>query len=167
MENSNSNSNLNSNLNLNSNNEEYINISRLNIRNVIENNISKFKFSEINNPLNNYCAITQDNFQPLDEVALINNCEHIFNYNALFDWLIEHQTCPCCRYNILTNSNLIKYFNPITNQTYYLLRDEFRRLIARDIITTILSSNTENNENNENNIDNVNTNNVIAFRIIR
>ena len=83
---------------------------------------------------------------------MINECGHIFNCCAIKKWLIQHQTCPNCRYNILTNSNIISYLNPETNKIIFLYRGEFKFYFALYIETLLTSRENSNNEsNNESN----------------
>ena len=107
-------------------NNQFIELSRENLNNVIANNITRLKYSEISNPNDTVCAITQEEFQPNDDVGLINNCGHIFKYTPLLQWLRSHETCPNCRYCILTNSNLIRYRDSHLNQRFYLTSQQFR-----------------------------------------
>ena len=54
-----------------------------NIENVFNNNTTNMLYSEITNPLNTSCSITQEDFDANDNVCVINNCGHIFYNNAL------------------------------------------------------------------------------------
>ena len=75
-----------------------------------------------------------------DTVGVINHCGHVFKYLPLKRWLYRNQTCPNCRYNILSNSDLIEYTNPRTNENMFLYRDEFRYFLAYNITNTIFSN---------------------------
>ena len=86
---------------------------------------------------------------------MIKECGHIFNSCAIKKWLLEHQTCPNCRHNILTNSNIISYLNPDNNKTYFLYSSEFKFFLALHI-ETLLTNRQTNNENDEENDDNEN-----------
>jgi len=78
--------------------EEYINT-------LIENNITKELFYNIENPQNNSCPITQEEFGEDDEVGIIKHCNHIFHYSPLISWIREHFVCPMCRHDIRGISN--------------------------------------------------------------
>ena len=130
----------------NLNNEvNYSQISRENLSNQINNNIVKTEYHNINEPLNNTCPITQEDFEPNDEVGYIRHCGHIFKYDALYNWLSQHQTCPTCRYNILTDSNLIGYRNGRNGERYILNNDQFRQLFTNNIINRLLQNDSSNN----------------------
>lgn len=58
-------------------------------------------FENITNPLNTTCSITHEEFQPTDEVIMINSCRHLFKKNALISWFNRNRTCPCCRISLL------------------------------------------------------------------
>ena len=128
--NSNRNSNHNSNHNSNSNsnteltNEYFEELSLANLKNIINNNITEYAYCTLCEPLNDSCSITHEEFVPEARVSKINSCEHIFNSKAINDWLVIHQTCPNCRYNILTNSNIICYSDLETGAKYFLNIDE-------------------------------------------
>jgi hypothetical protein len=122
-ENSNPNSNLHSNSNSNSNSEltyEYFEeLSLRNLKIIIAKNITECLFVTLNEPLNESCSITHEEFTPQHNVTKINVCGHIFNTKAINEWLIDHHSCPNCRYNILTNSNIISYNDQESNKTYF------------------------------------------------
>tara|TARA_B110001452_G_scaffold267254_1_gene276434 strand:+ start:1486 stop:1845 length:360 start_codon:yes stop_codon:yes gene_type:complete len=103
-------------------------------------NISKVKYCEIQEPLNESCAITQEDFNPNDDVGVINHCNHVFNYDALLNWMIQHHSCPNCRYNILTNSNLIRYSNSGYSNPMILSPDQLRHHIANNIVNNFINS---------------------------
>ena len=79
----------------------YIPLSVLNTSSVDVSDIQQFttdtSFCQIVNPLNSECPITQDVFQPSDNVLMINSCRHIFKKTSLMSWLRRSRTCPCCR----------------------------------------------------------------------
>ena len=127
-ENSNPNSNLHSNSNSNSNSEltyEYFEeLSLRNLKTIIAKNITECLFATLNEPLNESCSITHEEFTPQHNVSKINVCGHIFNTKAINEWLIDHHSCPNCRYNILTNSNIISYNDQELNKTFFFNIDE-------------------------------------------
>ena len=118
---------------------DFSNVSKVNLINIINNNIKKSKYSEIVEPLNESCCITQYEFCGDDEVAMITECKHICKYDALYNWLSQHQTCPICRYNILTKSNIIRYDDPDDTYRLFLYENEFKFFIANNIITNLLN----------------------------
>ena len=129
-ENSNPNSNLHSNSNSNSNSnseltyEYFEELSLRNLKTIIAKNITECLFATLNEPLNESCSITHEEFTPQHNVTKINVCGHIFNTKAINEWLIDHHSCPNCRYNILTNSNIISYNDQESNKTYFFNIDE-------------------------------------------
>jgi hypothetical protein len=60
-------------------------------------------FGNIVNPINTVCSITHDAFEPTQRVSRIRHCGHIFNSDSLAHWLRMNNTCPTCRYNLLTD----------------------------------------------------------------
>jgi len=109
--------------NNNDNNEltyEYFQeVSLTNLKTIIKNNINECNFCTLCEPLNESCSITQEEFLPNTKVSVIKNCGHLFNPKAINEWLVNHQTCPNCRYNILTNSNIISYNDQDTNNKFF------------------------------------------------
>ena len=69
-------------------------------------------FCEIEDPVNNICPISQEEFVSNQEVLQIKYCGHIFKTQSLLTWFINRSTCPYCRFDIRTFS-----FN---NQSYNL-----------------------------------------------
>jgi hypothetical protein len=126
--NSNSNSHSNSQSQSNSNSEltyEYFEeLSLRNLKTIIAKNITECLFETLNEPLNESCSITHEEFTPQHNVSKINVCGHIFNTKAINEWLIDHHSCPNCRYNILTNSNIISYNDQELNKTFFFNIDE-------------------------------------------
>ena len=136
----NPNLNMNPNLNnlLNYSTQDFINLSKYNLESLINNSISKLNYNNIANPLNESCAICQEDFLENEEVTIINECGHIFKSHHIINWLKQDQTCPNCRYNILTNSNIIKYVNS-ENMNFFLYNNEFRFFLASNIIDSLYS----------------------------
>jgi hypothetical protein len=162
---SNSNSNASSNNTSNSQNayllnyslEDFENLSDVNMRTLIKINTAKINYSCIAVPLNDTCPITQEEFTNNDEVTIIKNCGHIFKTRAINNWLFEHQTCPVCRHNILTNSNIISYINPYNNKRLFLYSNEFRFYLALHIESLLTNRDRSENEDSDS-INNTNTN---------
>lgn len=63
------------------------------------------RFSDIENPINSTCPISQIDFQDSDTVIQINECRHIFSQNSLLQWFNRNNCCPMCRYSITQNNN--------------------------------------------------------------
>ena len=59
-----------------------------------------YLFGEVQNPINNTCPISLDQFDETSEVAQINRCGHLFFRNELQEWLQSNTRCPVCRGNI-------------------------------------------------------------------
>ena len=89
--------------------EYFEELSLRNLQTIITNNVTECSFCSLCEPLNDSCSITHEDFLPQHKVTKINGCGHIFNSKAINAWLITHQSCPNCRYNILSNSNIISY----------------------------------------------------------
>ena len=165
--NNNNNTNNNTNNNNNTRQETYLlnytledfeNLSNVNVKALIKICTAKLTYSCIAVPLNDTCPITQEEFSSNDQVTIIKNCGHIFKTQAIKDWLKQHQTCPICRYNILTNSKIISYTNPETNKKLFLYSNEFRFFLALHIESIL--TNRDNLQTNTNN-DDVNNNSRI------
>jgi hypothetical protein len=126
--------------------DDFIKLSNTNIYALIKSNTNDLYYGNIENPTNDSCAITHEKFSNCDEVTMIKECGHIFNSSAIKQWLIEHQTCPNCRHNILTNSNIISYSDPDNNnKTVFLYTNEFKFYLALHI-ETLLNNGLSNNE---------------------
>lgn len=115
--------------NNNNNNSEFTyeyfeELSLRNLKTIIVNNTTECSFCTLCDPLNDTCTITHEEFTHDHRVSKINSCGHIFNTKAITDWLITHQTCPNCRYNILSNSNIISYNDQESNNTFFFNIDE-------------------------------------------
>ena len=118
-------------------NDDFLQLSRANLARTIRRNITRLKYSEIENPLNNICSITQEEFQPDDEVAILNECKHIFKYESLITWLIQHQACPLCRSNIMSNSGLIKYSSGTNSTPLFLTQNQFRTYFSNNVVSNL------------------------------
>ena len=58
------------------------------------------RFGDIDEPLNESCPITMENFTENESVCRIKHCKHIFKERALYNWFVEHVGCPVCRFDI-------------------------------------------------------------------
>ena len=125
--------------------DDFIKLSNTNIYALIKSNTIDLYYGNIENPTNDSCAITHEKFSNCDDVTMIKECGHIFNSGAIKQWLIDHQTCPNCRHNILTNSNIISYSDPDNNKTIFLYTNEFKFYLALHI-ETLLGNGLTNNE---------------------
>ena len=68
----------------------------------INNATQEITFSEIVNPLNICCPITQNSFNPDDNILQIRHCGHNFTPSNLREWFTRSVHCPVCRYDIRT-----------------------------------------------------------------
>ena len=66
----------------------------------INNATQEFTFSDIVNPLNICCPITQNSFNPDDNILQIRHCGHNFTPSNLREWFSRSVNCPVCRYDI-------------------------------------------------------------------
>ena len=109
-------------LNMSSNNSQSVNDISYNTFNINENNLSMLDISNTNidlydiqyfhlisSPMNETCPITQESFDPSENVLMIKYCKHIFNKPALQQWIRTNNTCPSCR--TLIHNNLIQPFS--------------------------------------------------------
>ena len=99
--------------------EYFEELSLRNLQTIITNNVTECSFCLLCEPLNDSCSITHEDFLPQHKVTKINGCGHIFNSKAINAWLITHQSCPNCRYNILSNSNIISYNVQESDTTFF------------------------------------------------
>ena len=136
--------------------EDYENLSIVNMKALIKISTAQIHYCCIALPLNETCPITQEEFSSNDQVTIIKNCGHIFNTHAVTNWLYQHQTCPVCRYNILTNSKLISYINPANAKKLFLYSNEFRFYLALHIEN--LLTNRDNTHSTSDTNDDTNTN---------
>ena len=143
--------------------DDFKKLSNINIYALIKSNTQDLYYGNIEHPSNDTCAITHEKFSNCDDVTMIKECGHIFNSCAIKKWLINHQTCPNCRYNILTNSNIISYLNPENDKIYFLYSSEFKIFLALHIETLLINRQRANENENEN--DNENENNGSSYDI--
>ena len=61
-------------------------------------------FSEIDEPQNTRCPISQQDFSQNDTVSQIRHCGHNFYPNEINTWWARNVRCPVCRYDIRQNS---------------------------------------------------------------
>ena len=127
-------------------NRDFEELSRRNLVNLLSENITKLRYGDIENPLNDTCSITHDTFEPDDEVAFIDECGHIFKYDALLNWIIQHQSCPNCRHNFLTGSGLTRYSTD-NGTMLYLTGSQFREYLASTIINSMFNRGRNSNNN--------------------
>ena len=146
--------------------DDFKKLSNINMQALIRSNTIDLYYGNIENPTNDTCAITHEKFSNCDEVTMIKECGHIFSSSAIKKWLIEHQTCPNCRHNILTNSNIISYLNPENDKTYFLYSSEFKFFLALHIETLLTNRESNNeNDNTDENEDIENMNNASSYNI--
>ena len=62
-------------------------------------------YEYIQNPANDICPITRERFNNNQNVMMITSCKHIFNKSSLNRWIINNNTCPTCRSEIIQNLN--------------------------------------------------------------
>ena len=122
-------------------------------------------YGNIENPNNDTCSITQEIFSIYDNVTIIKECNHIFNSSAIEKWLLRHQTCPNCRYNILTNSNIISYMNPENNKQIFLYNGEFKFYLALYIESLLTNRGATNDLGSNTSPRNTSTNNIYEFGV--
>ena len=85
--------------------EYFEELSLRNLKNIIVSNITECSFCTLCDPLNDTCTITHEEFTHEHRVS-------------------THQTCPNCRYNILSNSNIISYNDQESNSNFFFNIDE-------------------------------------------
>ena len=90
-------------------NEYFKNLSTQNIETIIEENIEFKKYKDIENPIDEHCGISQEEFNEEDDVGIFKSCKHIFTKDNILNWSRRHLTCPNCRNNLLYNTTYIKY----------------------------------------------------------
>lgn len=66
----------------------------------IEDASRLIRYGDIENPLNNSCPISLDEFNIDDEVRQLLPCGHIFHPSQFQEWFSQHVRCPVCRYDI-------------------------------------------------------------------
>ena len=118
-------------------------------------------FSDITDPVNTTCPITQEEFSENQEVIQIKNCQHNFKPDALLRWFHRNSTCPFCRYDIanynndisnneLDDSSEMDIENSTTpNNTAVLDSDSSAENMVQTI-SRLIGENIRDNLNNEN-----------------
>ena len=64
--------------------------------------VETVQFSDVEEPPNDRCPITHDQFESGSQVARVRACGHVFTPSALRRWLSTRVTCPVCRINVFT-----------------------------------------------------------------
>ncbi len=70
----------------------------ISISNPINIENKTFKASELN-IVRESCPITQNEFDD-DTIVVKLDCNHIFEKEAIEEWLKQKSTCPCCRMEV-------------------------------------------------------------------
>ena len=68
------------------------------------NSISYRLYSDIENPTNTTCPISQRDFSNNDVVIMINRCGHLFDPQQIMTWFSRCSQCPLCRNSVLRNN---------------------------------------------------------------
>lgn len=57
------------------------------------------RFSDLNRPVSECCAVCLYDFENDDEIRRLTNCRHIFHKECLDRWIMDYSqmTCPLCR----------------------------------------------------------------------
>ena len=71
----------------------------------ILNSTTRCQFCDIENPINNSCPISHNEFTSNTEIIMINHCRHIFLPDQLLHWFQNNVRCPLCRHDIRDDTN--------------------------------------------------------------
>ena len=104
-------------------------------------------YSEIIEPVNSTCPISQEEFTQNQEIIQIKSCQHNFKPDALLRWFSTNSTCPFCRYDIRNFNN-----TDISNNE----QDDTSEM---DIENSTINNNTI-NINNDTSLDNTSLDNT-------
>ena len=80
--------------------------------NKINKYINNKKDKSIPSVVNNSCIICLENFiseKQNDLTIMILECNHIFHETCLIKWLKDHNNCPLCRIDLLSNEKIIDF----------------------------------------------------------
>ena len=81
----------------------------------IENATIECNFEDIEEPINNYCPISQIEFENSTRVIQLCQCKHIFSKNHILNWLECSVFCPLCRSDIRDNNSSDDTISPTEN----------------------------------------------------
>ena len=143
-------------------------------QNQIDRATELLSFSEIRQPANLSCPITQEVFLPNDQVRRIKYCGHLFSDSNLMTWFDNNVRCPLCRFDIrnyIPGQNMLPLNRLVTDVDNIEPNNDvpqinspilIRRTISRDSTNSNLEDNTNSQleptnlvndiSNNENNI---------------
>lgn len=77
-------------------------------------------YENIDNPSENCCPISHEEFEPESIVCRIKHCKHIFKPEHLNRWFETSSLCPVCRHNIIeSNTNTTATVTRTTDPDYY------------------------------------------------
>lgn len=77
-------------------------------------------FQNIINPCTTSCSILCDDFGEDEYVVVVKHCNHIYNKDALKEWLKFRSTCPMCRHNLrVSTDNTVQLTDPTNIRENY------------------------------------------------
>lgn len=85
------------------------------------------RFSDLNRPESECCAVCLYDFENDDEIRRLTNCRHIFHRGCLDRWMMDYNqmTCPLCRTQFIPDDLQMKF-----NQKLWSESSEVSELLA-------------------------------------
>ncbi|CAA7053849.1 unnamed protein product [Microthlaspi erraticum] len=88
------------------------------------------RFSDLNRPESECCAVCLYDFENDDEIRRLTNCRHIFHRGCLDRWMMDYNqmTCPLCRTQFLPDDLQMKF-----NQKLWSESSDVSELLAESL----------------------------------
>lgn len=88
------------------------------------------RFSDLNRPESECCAVCLYDFENDDEIRRLTNCRHIFHRGCLDRWMMDYNqmTCPLCRTQFIPDDLQMKF-----NQKLWSESSEVSELLAESL----------------------------------
>lgn len=102
-------------------------------------------YSEIENPINEACPISQKDFSNNDIVLVINTCKHIFEPTSIMKWFTRRGECPLCRRTIIHRRETRENENENENENADTDTETENETIENEITENGENETTENN----------------------
>jgi len=68
----------------------------------------------------NVCPICLEPYGEGDHIVASKHCAHVFHKSCIFSWLEQHQACPCCRVDMITDEEVQSTtLSVVVNQPLY------------------------------------------------
>lgn len=78
---------------------------------------SNFEYYDDDETDDNVCAICLDGYEEGEVLISSKYCSHLFHKDCILEWLDKHDVCPCCRVDMVTDSEVNKAARELVGKT--------------------------------------------------